>query len=290
MVVAEELSVGRAAERLVVSQPAVSASMATLQRELGVTLIERSGRGIALTDAGRSMYKYAQLVLGLVDEAIEATHAADTATHRPVRIGATSSLVSHVVAPILSWLRKHDPGVRFSLEVGNRIQVWRQLASHETDLALSTQPPSTQTFVSLATMPNSFVLVGRPGSVLAGRLADATWLVREEGATARAASDEVLARLGIEPSTMVIGSDDAIRGAIEAGLGIGVLPGEVVGDALRTRQLVQIPTHATPLAQPWHLVVRRGERLDERLRQFVADMVHADPRFSWTSEGLELAT
>ncbi len=289
-VVAEEMSVGRAAERLVVTQPAVSASLASLQREVGVALIEREGRGIALTDAGRAMFKYAQLVLGLIDEAMEATKAADDAMVRPIRIGATSSLVSHVVAPILTQLRERDPDLQFALEIGNRTQVWRQLANHETDLALSTQPPSTQAFVSLATMPNSFVLVGRPGLVWSGRLAETTWLVREDGAVARAASDEVLARLGIEPTTMIIHSDDAIRGSIEAGLGIGVLPHDVVGEALRQRQLVTIPTSATPLPQAWHLLIRRTEAVDDHLARFVVDMVAADPKFSWTGDGRDLVS
>lgn len=287
-VVAEEMSVGRAAERLVVTQPAVSASLASLQRELGVALVERDGRGIALTDAGRAMLKYAQLVLGLIDEAVEATHAADHARTRPVRIGATSSLVSHVVAPILSRLRDHDPELRFGLEIGNRTQVWRQLANHETDLAMSTQPPSTQSFVSLATMPNAFVVVARPGLVWSGRLAETTWLVREDGAVARAASDEILARLGIQPSTLVIHSDDAIRGSIEAGLGIGVLPSDVVADALRQRQLVTVPTDATPLSQPWHLLIRRNESVDDHLGRFISDMIAADDRFTWTTDGRDL--
>lgn len=286
--VATEMSVSRAADRLHVSQPAVSSSLAALQRELGVELVVRSGRGIELTDAGRAMYKYASLVLGLVEEGVDAVHAAADHRDRPFRVGATSSIVSHVIAPILSTLRLRQPDLRFSLEIGNRSQVWRQLAAHETDLAVSTRPPSTQPFVSLATRPNSFLLVARPGTVLAGRLGEVTWLVRESGATTRAASDEIIARLGLEPATLEIGSDDAIRGSIEAGLGVGVLPADVVAESLRTRVLLAFPTPATPLEQPWHLIVRRGEDLEPALRRFVADVVHADASFTWTAEGLEL--
>lgn len=286
--VAEEMSVGRAAERLHVSQPAVSASMAALQRELGVDLIARNGRGIQLTQGGKALQRYASLVLGLVDEAVEATKAADAHMARPIRIGATSSLVTHVLAPILAQLRMFDPQLAFALEIGNRSQIWRQLANHEVDVAMTTQPPSVEPFVSLATMPNAFVVVARPGAVWAGRLGEVTWLVREEGATARAASDEVIARLGIAPQLLVIGSDDAIKGSIEAGLGIGVLPGDVVAESLRQRTLVTVRTNATPLSQPWHLVVRTTERLDPSIRQFVADLVHADPRLQWSAHGLEL--
>lgn len=283
--VADEMSVGRAAERLHVSQPAVSASLAALQRELGVDLVARSGRGIELTAGGKALLRYASLVLGLVDEAVQATKAADAQVVRPVRIGATSSLVSHVLAPILAQLRVFEPNLAFALEIGNRAQVWKLLANHEVDLALSTQPPSIEPFVSLATMPNAFVLVARPGAVWAGRLGDVTWLVREDGATTRAASDTVIARLGIAPQQLTIGSDDAIRASVEAGLGVGLLPADVVADAVRHRTLVTVRTEVTPLSQPWHLVVRTGERLDGRVRQFVADLVQADPRFRLTPAG-----
>jgi DNA-binding transcriptional LysR family regulator len=285
--VADEMSVGRAAERLHVSQPAVSASIGALQRELGVDLIARSGRGIELTPGGKALQRYASLVLGLVDEAVEASRAAGAQVARAIRIGATSSLVTHVLAPILAQLRMFDPQLAFALEIGNRSQVWKQLANHEVDVAMTTQPPSVDPFVSLATMPNSFVVVARPGAVWAGRLGEVTWLIREEGATARAASDEVLARLGITPPVLVIGSDEAIKGSVEAGLGVGVLPGEVVAESLRHRALVTVRTAATPLSQPWHLVVRRSDRLDGRTRQFVCDLVHADHRLQWTAHGLD---
>ena len=286
--VADEMSVGRAAERLHVTQPAVSASLAALQRELGVELIARRGRGIELTPGGKALLRYASLVLGLVDESVQAVKAAAAQMSRPIRIGATSSLVTHVLAPIIAQLRVFEPDLAFSMEVGNRSQVWRLLANHEIDVAMSTQPPSIEPFVSVATMPNSFVLVARPGAVWAGRLGDVTWIVREEGATTRAASDEVIARLGIAPKLLVIGSDEAVRGSIEAGLGIGLLPMDVVADAVRHRQLVTVRTTATPLSQPWHLVVRAGEGLDGPVKQFISDVVHADARLSWTGAGLDL--
>jgi DNA-binding transcriptional LysR family regulator len=286
-VVADELSVGRAAARLNVSQPAVSASLATLQRRVGAELIEKSGRGIQLTPAGRELQRYARLVLGLVDEGVTAARAANEQASRPIRIGATSSLVTNVIAPILSRLREHDPNLQFTLEIGNRSKIWGDLANHETDVVVSTAPPSTVPVLSVATMPNAFVLVGRPGTVWAGRLEAVTWLVREPDATTRAASDELLARLGITPATIVISSDDAIRGSAEAGLGVAVLSLDSVTDALRRRDLVTVHTSATPMSQPWHLVIRETDRLDARLMSFVSDVVHADPRFQWTASGLE---
>lgn len=281
VVVAEEMSVSRAAERLVVSQPAVSSTLAALRREVGVDLIAREGRGIALTDAGRTMYKYAQLVIGLLDEAVDATVAAATADRRPVRIATSSSLVTTVVAPVLARLRDDQPDLAFSLLVGNRTEVWRMLSNHEADIALSTKPPSTHAFDTLATMPNSFVVVARPGVVFADRLAAVPWLVREHGAALRAIADEVMTGLDIEPALIEIGSDEALIGSLEAGLGVGVLPRDAVDAAVRDRRLFVIPTTTTPLERPWHLIVRHDEELDERVSELAVDMVLADERFEW---------
>ena len=279
VVVAEEMSVGRAAERLVVTQPAVSATLAALRREVGVDLLERNGRGIALTDAGTTMFRYAQRVLGLIDEAIGATTAAGDRQRRPIRIATSSSLVSTVVAPILARLRADQPDLAFTLAVGNRNEVWRLLAAHEADLALTTRPPSNRDFETLATMPNSVVLVARPGLVFPDHLGRATWLVREQGAALRSIADEVVTGLHLEPQLIEIGSDDALLGSLEAGLGIGLLPRATVDAAVRARRLYVIPTEMTPVERPWHLITRRSDALDERVAEFAVDMVLADERF-----------
>lgn len=285
VVVADEMSVGRAAQRLVVSQPAVSATLAALRRELGVDLVERNGRGIALTDAGRTMYKYARLVIGLLDEALDDIRSSSADRPRPVRIATSSWLMSSVVAPILATLRERQPDLAFSLAVGNRNEVWRMLAACETDIALTSRPPSNQGFETLATMPNSCVLVARPGTVFSGHLGQVTWLVREHGSALRSVADEVIAGLGLSPHLMQISSDDALLGALESGLGIGVLPRALVEPALRDRRLTVIPTAMTPLERPWHLIVRRSDAVDDRLAEFVADMVVADDRLEWTARG-----
>lgn len=281
VVVAEEMSVGRAAERLVVTQPAVSATLAALRREVGVDLLERNGRGIALTDAGTTMYQYAQRVLGLIDEAIDATNAAGGRRLRPVRIATSSSLVSTVVAPILAKLRSTQPDLAFTLAVGNRNEVWRMLAAHEADLALTTRPPSNRDFETLATMPNSVVLVARPGLVFPDHLDQATWIVREQGAALRSIADEVITGLHLDPHTIEIGSDDALIGSLEAGLGVGLLPRAAVEGAVRARRLVIVPTSMTPIERPWHLIARHSDMLEEQVGEFAADMVLADERFEW---------
>lgn len=284
--VAQEMSIRAAAERLLVSQPAVSASLAALEREVGVDLFRRRGRGIEITEAGRIMVRYTQLLLGLVDEAVAATRQAGGAAVPLVRLGATTTSAAHVLTPLLARLRDEQPSLQFALEVGNRGRIWQLLASREIELGLSTRPPVTRPFVSLATRANEYLLVSKPGLVWPGRLAEVTWLVREEGSGTRAAVDEVVALLGISPSTLVIGSDEAIRHSAEAGLGVALLPADSVADGLRRRTLVQVHTKATPLLRPWHVVARSEERLQPGACQLLRSLVALEAGFAWTTEGL----
>jgi len=283
--VAEEGSVRGAAGRLVVSQPAVSATLAALERELDVELVAKRGRGIQLTAAGETMAGYARNLLALLGEAIDATRAEAGGRAAVVRLGATTGSASHVLIPLLARLRELRADLDFVLEVANRARIWRQLADREIDVALSTRPPATGGYLSLATRPNEFVLVTRPGSFWSGRLSEATWLLREEGSSTRAAMEEVMAQLDLSAPSLVISSNDAIQQSAESGLGIALLPAEVVNDALRRRSLVVVTTPATPLVRPWHLVARAGELLAAPARRLLQDLVAVGSGFELTVDG-----
>ncbi len=283
--VAEEGSVRGAAERLVVSQPAVSATLAALERELNVELVAKRGRGIVLTPAGETMAGYARSLLALLGEAIDATRAEAGDGAALVRLGATTGSASSVLIPLLARVRELRADLDFVLEVANRARIWRQLAEREIDVALSTRPPATGAYLSLATRPNEFVLVARPGAFWSGRLSEATWLLREEGSSTRAAMEEVMAQLDLSAPSLVISSNDAIQQSAESGLGIALLPAEVVNDALRRRSLVVVTTPATPLVRPWHLVARAGELLAAPARRLIEDLVSIGSGFELTVDG-----
>jgi DNA-binding transcriptional LysR family regulator len=286
--VTEHGSIRRAAEQLVVTQPAVSASLAALERAVGVELVARHGRGIELTDAGRVLEKYAKQLLSLVDEAIAETQFADDPITAPVRVGASTASADHMLMPLLARIHTQRPALQFTLDVANCTRVWQMLADRSIDLAVSSRPPSTLAFESLATRHNEFVLVAKPGAVWAGKLGEATWLIREEGSSSRAATEETMTRLGISPTTFTIGSNAAIQRSAEAGLGVGLLPAEAVTSALKTRALATIRTPATPLRKPWHIVVRSREALASSARQFVDDLVQVGGEFEFSTIGATL--
>ena len=189
--VADSGSVRAAAERLVITQPAVSAALAALQREAGVALLQREGRGIRLTEAGEVLAGYARRVLGLVDEGLAAARGTDHPERGRLRLAAVTTAGEHVLPPFLASFRASYPEVEIGVEVGNRARVRDLLEHREADLVISGRPPGDR-FVSLATRPNPLVLVApvrgagsEPRRVRKAELAASTWLIREPGSGTR---------------------------------------------------------------------------------------------------------
>ena len=264
LAVAATGSVRAAAEGLVVTQPAVSAALASLQHEIGVALVAREGRGLRLTAAGEAFADYARRALGLLDEGMSAAVGAAQPERGRLRLAAVTSAGERLAPSLLASFVARYPGVDVSLEVGNRRRVWDLLAHHEADLAIGGRPPATA--VTLATRPHQLVVVAARRSTPASArrratrsvsladLAGATWLLREAGSGTRANAEELLGGLDIDPRVLSLGSNGAIVESVRIGLGITLISGDAVGEYLRSGDLEEWRYGPLPLERAWHLV------------------------------------
>lgn len=266
-------SVRGAAERLFVTQPAVSSQIAALQKELGVRLVARDGRGLRLTEAGTVLAGYARRVLGLLEEAAVATTAAAAPERGRARLAAVTTAGEQLLPRLIAGFRTRHPAVEISLEVANRPRVFALLDNHEVDLVIAGRPPDPSPLRSLAERPNPMVLVAPPGmlprSPRHDDLARVTWLLREPGSGTRTTVEEYLAAAALTPPTLTIGSNGAIREALAVGLGITLLSLDAVADALERGSLVRLRVAGTPLRRAWHLVTRADEPLAATAGLFV---------------------
>ncbi len=140
LAVAEHESVHGAAQELVVTQAAVSASLAALQKALGLALVAPDGRGLRLTDAGSEYAGYARRILGLLDEAGLAAAARADPERGELRIAAVTTAAEQVVPAILGGFRREHPLTGVRLEAGNRDQVRSLLDRHQVDLVVGGRP------------------------------------------------------------------------------------------------------------------------------------------------------
>jgi len=274
LAVAATGSVRAAAERLVVTQPAVSAAISALARDVGVPLFERDGRGLRLSSGGEAFAVHARHALGLLDEAVLAARGEADAERGRVRLAAVTTAGERLVPPLLAGFRELHPGIEVRLEVGNRQRVWELLAHHEVDLAIGGRPPGVHPFATLATRGHRLVVaargpgVGVPGSasrqemqrqVSLADLAAATWLLREPGSGTRATTEEFLRDIDLAPAVLTLGSNGAILEALRIGLGVTLISGDAITPELVAGTLQEWRYGPLPLERQWHVVARRDQ-------------------------------
>jgi LysR family transcriptional regulator, low CO2-responsive transcriptional regulator len=263
--VAETGSVRAAAEQLVVTQAAVSASLAAMQRSIGLQLIRPDGRGLRLTSAGEEYAAYAHRVLGLLDEARVAAAAAADPERGELRIAAVTTAAEQIVPSLLSGFRRRHPHTGVLLEAGNRDRV---------DLAVAGRPEPGWEVRVHAVRPHQLVVVSSPelatesvaaaaagASAVSGMLpwlARQAWLLREPGSGTRLSTEALLADLDITPPTLTVGSNGAIRESAAVGLGVTLVSRDAVAQELASGRLAEIAVPGTPLHRDWYLIAHPG--------------------------------
>jgi DNA-binding transcriptional LysR family regulator len=269
-------SIRGAAERLVVTQPAVSMAIASLQRSVGTGLTLRDGRGLRLTPAGEAFAVYARDVVALLDAGIEAAAGTNAPERGRLRVAAVTTAAENVLPAFLATFRQRYPAARIHLEVGNRSRVWDLLAHHEVDVVVGGRPPANQAFVVRAERDNALVLVapaGRPVAPSRADLSTETWLLREPGSGTRRAVLDLIEQLGIDPPTLTLGSNGAIRQSVEAGLGIAVLSRDAVSGQLERGVIAEWAVAPFPVQRPWQLVTRADRAAPATAELFVSHLL-----------------
>lgn len=253
--VADSGSVREAARRLTVTEPAVSAALAALAREVKAPLVERDGRGLRLTPAGGAYATYARRILGLHEEALAAARSGTDAGRGLVRVAAVPTAGEHLLPTTLASFLAAYPHVDLRLEVAPSDRTWAMFEAHEADLVIGGRPPAhAADAVIRATRPNLLVVVAAPAVAQTFDPAATRWLHREPGSATRVHGETLLATLDAAPPTLTLGSTGAVIAGAIAGLGATLAPREAVRRHLESGELVEVPVPGTPLRRPWRAV------------------------------------
>lgn len=273
--VARHLSFSRAAEELHLSQPAVSMQVKGIEAILGVPLTEQLGKKIFLTDAGLEVLHASQAITARLDDLQH-----NLAQLRSVDTGrlnmAATSTVNAVATEILARFRGRHPGVAIHLDVSNRAAVLDQLVGNRIDLAIMGQVPERLGLDATRFMDNPLVVIAPLDHPLVDKkkisvrdLASESFLVREAGSGTRGAMERFFAARGLEiRSSMEMSSNEAIKQAVQAGLGLGILSLQTLEMELALKRLAVLAVEGFPIMRHWYVVHRTDKRLSPVAQAF----------------------
>jgi DNA-binding transcriptional LysR family regulator len=293
---AGHLSFARTSEQLHLSQAGVSLQIKQLEEMAGFALFERRGRKIALTEAGEVLLRYAQQVLAALKDADAALSALKGLTGGRIRVGVVST-AKYFAPALLARFQKLHPGVRVSLSVNNREIIVRELERDEIEVAIMGQPPPRLATEAVAFADHPLVVVASPAHPLArarriplAELAGETFLVREPGSGTRSSMERFFAERAFEPRIGgVMNSNETIKQAVMAGMGLAFLSRHTIGLELATGRIAILDVVGLPLIRRWYVVRRAGRFVSPASTAFVEFVVAAGPALLTELHPQELA-
>ncbi len=279
--VARRLNITAAANALHLTQPAVTLQVKDLEESCGVPLLERVGRKIFLTEAGTEVAACAASVSENLRETQERLDALRGLKKGLLKIGAVST-AKYFAPSLLAAFTPSYPSVTIRFSVGNREETIRHLAENEVDLAIMGRPPREIETVAEPFAKHPLVIIAAPSHPLARKrriplekLKGENFLIREEGSGTRASMERVFKEAQIAyQASMEVSSNETIKQAVIAGLGISFLSAHTVGLELKARKLVALQVAGLPVMRDWYVIYRKDKRLSpiaEAFRGFVLE-------------------
>jgi LysR family transcriptional regulator for metE and metH len=266
--VVREGSVSRAAELIHVTPPAISLQLRQLEELIGIPLLERLPKGHQPTDAGREVLAATAQIERALSECADALDVLRGGETGRIALGVISTAKYFVPRAVAAFLRDH-PRIEIRLMVGNREDMLAALEGYELDLAITGRPPETFEVDKDVIGDHPHVIVAPPDSPLARRgrlrladLGDQTFLLRERGSGTRILVQALFRDAGLSPPPgMEIGSNETIKQAVIAGLGIALISAHTIAHEVRDGRLVVLDVEGLPVVRQWFVVKRREKRL-----------------------------
>jgi DNA-binding transcriptional LysR family regulator len=265
---ATQLNFTLAAKQLYLSQPAVSMQIKQLEENIGLPLFEQMGKKIFLTEAGRELFHYSRNITQQLDEMEAVFEEMKGPGHGKLTLSVVNT-ANYFTPQLLAKFCQRYPGINVNLQVANRDAVLQQLDDNSTDLAIMGQPPEGIDVSAESFLDNPLVVIAAPGHPLAGqkrikfaRLATETFLSREPGSGTRGAMERIFAEHNIQPHiSMEMETNEAIKQAVQAGMGLGILSLHSIELELETGRLAMLNVEHFPLLRQWFVVHRSNKRL-----------------------------
>jgi LysR family transcriptional regulator, low CO2-responsive transcriptional regulator len=280
--VARHLSFVRAAEELKITAPAVSMQIKELEIEFGLPLFDRTSRQVSLTTVGEYMVEHTRRVLSAMRDAEDLVARFRGLQTGPLDVGMVST-AKYFLPRLLAQFRQEHPGIEIRLQVANnRDQIVALMQEGDIELAIMGRPPKDYPTRAEPFAMHPHVLVTsvdhpftRGETVPARALMNEEFIVREPGSGTRAALDEFMRAYQMTPRVvMQMSSNEAIKQAVMAGMGVSLLSLHTVGLELDHHLIAAPETEGLPVMRRWHVVNNLAKTLSpaaEAFRYFILE-------------------
>ena len=279
--VARHLSYSRAGEELHLTQPAVSMQMRELEDNVGLAMLEQIGKKIFLTHAGEELFQRSRDILMRVAETRLALETMKGVDNGRLNIAVVST-AKYFAPRLLALFCQRHHNVKLSLTVSNRAEVLHRLTENQTDLVIMGQPPDGMDTEKEAFAYHPLGVIASPEHPLAKAkqiplhvLMKEPILIREPGSGTRSVFERLLTTHRLQAErTIQMDSNETIKQAVMAGMGIALLSLHTIGLELEAERLIVLDVETLPVMRRWYIAHRTGKRLSPAaiaFRQFLLE-------------------
>lgn len=266
--VVREGAYSRAAKVLNLTPPAITFQMQQLEESVGMPLLERTDKGLRVTDGGNEILAAAGRIEAVLSECSENLEALSGIEGGRVIVGIVSTAKYFAPRALAEFVKAH-PNVDVRLSVGNREETIAAMKNYDLDLAITGRPPEDFEIDSAVIGDHPHIVIAPPGHKMAKRrdiplaeLALETFLLREQGSGTRLLMERLFMAADVNPNTgMEIGSNETIKQAVMAGLGVALISAHTVAPELQEGRLVKLDVHDLPVIRQWFVVKRHDKRV-----------------------------
>jgi len=266
--VVEHNSYTDAAKALFMTQPAVSMQIKQMETQIELPLFEREGKQIKLTEAGHELLHYARNIRQQLEEAGQMLEELKGLKRGKLHL-TMASTANYFAPQLIAAFHREYPGAQVTLDVTNRTGLLDALDNNSTDMVIMGKPPRGHKLSGERFMNNPLVVIAAPTHPLTRQkaaiplrtLADEAFIVRERDSGTRIAAERFFALHDMQLKTgMEMNRSEAIKQAVMAELGLGIVSLHTIEMELALKRLVVLNVEDFPIMRQWHIVYRKGKR------------------------------
>ena len=270
-------SITRAADRLFITQPAVSLQIKALETQCGVLLFHRTKKTLQLTESGKRLYQVAIKIFSLVGEAERILSEESKFISDPLRIGSTKTLVRHFLAAYISRFRKLFPKIQIQIDEGSSEEMLKSLLENRNDLAIVGRLPYHEQLKAVPFIQDELVLLAAPGHPLCSKenvsiedLKGENLILREKGSGTRRVIDRVFEEKNFFYSAFIeTGNVDFLKEMVRTGNGVTMLARMGADRDLASGNLIALPLREGPFVLDIDIVINRERTLSHADEEFL---------------------